>query len=550
MQRLPVGLLILMAALLLVGAAPANNGKVATGQTNETIDRAAPAHSGKVVSAQAKEPADLKIPAAGDQADEGQVKQGAPANDAAVAAGQTKEPVELNAPAPGGKVVNDQAKEPAAVEVPTSNHNTVEGQIKKPSQETAPGNKGEVAAEPTKEPSGCAVHAYDGTVVNAQTQEPIAGAIVTLGDQQVHTDQDGTFHLEGPGETLMLRAPGYTRREIPISKLGNPRTEIALTPFKVKALYLTVYGIASKKLRTAALETIAANHMNALVIDVKGDRGIIPFKVDIPLAQEDGAQKLILIKDMPAMVASLKAKGLYLIARIVVFKDDPLAAARPQWAVKTKSGGVFRDREKLRWVDPFRREVWDYNIAIAKAAAKLGFDEIQFDYVRCPDKKGVVFSQPSNQNTRTAAITGFLKAAHRALAPYNVMVSADIFGYVCWNLNDTGIGQKIAEAVNAVDVVSPMLYPSGYQWGIPHYRNPVQHPYEIVYLSLKRAQERTDVNPLRFRPWLQAFRDYAFHGGDFKEARMRTQIAATNKFGASGWMFWNPRNIYPRKFLE
>jgi hypothetical protein len=286
------------------------------------------------------------------------------------------------------------------------------------------------------------------------------------------------------------------------------------------------------------------------VIDVKGDRGIIPFKVDIPLAQEIGAQKLILVKDMPAMVASLKKRGLYLIARIVVFKDNLLATAKPEWAVKTKNGGVFRDRENLRWVDPFRRQVWDYNIAIAKAAAKLGFDEIQFDYVRCPDTKGVVFSQPSNQDTRTAAITGFLKTAHRALVPYNVMVSADIFGYVCWNQDDTGIGQKIGEAVKAVDIVSPMLYPSGYQWGIPHYRDPVQHPYQIVYLSLKRAQERTDVNPLRFRPWLQAFRDYAFHGGDFKEARMRTQIAAANKFGASGWMFWNPRNIYPRKFLE
>jgi hypothetical protein len=461
-----------------------------------------------------------------------------------------KQPIEAAAPAHDGKVVNAQSKEPAVVEIPASEDQPVEGQIKKPIDEAAPAHNGEVAAGQTKEPIDRAVHAYDGTVVDAQSQEPIEDAIVTLGDQQVRTEKDGAFHLEGTGETLKLRAPGYTRREIPLAKLGNPHTEVALTPFKVKALYLTVYGIASKKLRTAALETIAANHMNALVIDVKGDRGIIPFKVDIPLAQEIGAQKLILIKDMPALMASLKEKGLYLIARIVVFKDDPLAAARPQWAVKIKGGGVFRDREKLRWVDPFRREVWAYNIAIAKAAAKLGFDEIQFDYVRCPDKKGVVFSQPSNQNTRTAAITGFLKAAHRALAPYNVMVAADIFGYVCWNLDDTGIGQKIAEALNAVDVVSPMLYPSGYQWGIPNYRNPVQHPYEIVYQSLKRAQERTDVNPLRFRPWLQAFHDYAFHGGDFKEARMRIQTAAAEKFGSSGWMFWNPRNIYPRKFLE
>jgi hypothetical protein len=102
-----------------------------------------------------------------------------------------------------------------------------------------------------------------------------------------------------------------------------------------------------------------------------------------------------------------------------------------------------------------------------------------------------------------------------------------------------------------VDVVCPMLYPSGYQFGIPNYKNPVQHPYEIVFFSMKRAQERTGANPLRFRPWIQAFRDYAFRGGDFSEERMRIQIKAADKFGASGWMFWNPRNVYPKgKFAD
>jgi hypothetical protein len=554
MKRIPVGLLILMGALLLAATALAHDGKVAAGPSNGTVNRIVPAQDGKVAPGPSKEPTVVKVPISDQKTVEGQIKEpaaaAAPAPDGGVAGEQSTGHIERAAAAPEDEGVKAPTKEPTVVKAPASDETTAEGQIKESPDEPATAPDGEVAAKPAQKPTARAIYVYDGTVVNARSQEPIQGAVVTLGDQQVRTGQDGAFHLEGPGKTLMLRAPGYTRREIPLSKLGNPHPKIALTPFKVKALYLTVYGIASKKLRTAALKTIAANHMNSLVIDVKGDRGIIPFKVNIPLAREIGAQKLILIKDMPAMIASLKNKGLYLIARIVVFKDNLLATARPEWAVKTQNGGVFRDRENLRWVDPFRRGVWDYNIAIAKAAAKLGFDEIQFDYVRCPDKKGVVFSQPSTQKTRTAAITGFLKAAYRALAPYNVMVAADIFGYVCWNLNDTGIGQEIAEAVKAVDVVSPMLYPSGYQWGIPHYRNPVQHPYEIVYLSLKRAQERTDVNPLRFRPWLQAFRDYAFHSGDFKEARMRTQIAAANKFGASGWMFWNPRNIYPRKFLE
>jgi hypothetical protein len=391
-----------------------------------------------------------------------------------------------------------------------------------------------------------AAQAFEGKVIDESSRAPLEGALVTLADQVVRTDKDGAFYIEGTGEALKLRAPGYLRRDIPITELKNPSAEIPLTPFKVKGLYLTVYGIGSTKLREAALEAIERNQLNALVIDVKGDRGLIPFKVDLPLANEIGAQKVITVKDIKALMTSLKEKGLYLIARIVVFKDDPLAAAKPEWAVRKKGGGVFRDRENLRWVDPFRREVWDYNIAIAKMAAEVGFDEVQFDYIRFPDNHGVAFSQPATEDSRTEAITGFLKAAYQALAPYNVFVAADIFGYVLWNTNDTDIGQKIGPIVDAVDVVSPMLYPSGYHLGIPNYRNPIQHPYEIVFLSLKRAQERTKVSPLRFRPWLQAFRDYAFGGGDFAEDRMHTQIKAADTFGSSGWMFWNPRNIYPK----
>jgi hypothetical protein len=400
-------------------------------------------------------------------------------------------------------------------------------------------------ATPAKSEAAPAAQTITGKVVDAKTKAPIQAAGVTLGDKAVRTDKEGVFHLEGTAETLKLRAPGYAKRELPLAELKGDQAEIPLTPFKVKGLYLTSYGLASKKLRTAVLEAIQVNNLNALVIDVKGDNGFVPFKVDIPLVQEIGADKPILFKDMKATVAGLKEKKLYLIARIVVFKDNPLATAKPEWAVKAKSGGFFLDRERLRWVDPFRKEVWDYNIAIAKKAAEVGFDEVQFDYVRFPDSRKCTFSQPANEDSRTATITTFLQAAYKALAPYNVMVGADIFGYVCWNTNDTDIGQKIHPAVDAVDVVCPMVYPSGYHLGIPNYRNPVQHPYKIVYLSLKKAQERTGVSPLRFRPWLQAFRDYAFGRKFFNEEEMLIQIKAAQDFGSSGWMFWNPRNIYP-----
>jgi len=452
------------------------------------------------------------------------------------------------APAQTGKV----AEKPQAAQAPPAS------EAKTPEQPPATADQpGSTSAtqkpSPTPKSQGVrygtegdwAEKAYTGKVVDAVTKKPIANAPVTLGDHLVRTDQEGTFSIEGAGDVLRLRAAGYARRDVPLSELGSSNAEIALEPLKVKALYLTVYGAASKKLRGAALEALERNNMNALVIDVKGDRGFIPFKVDLPLAEEIGAQKTILIKDYPAFLQKLKDQGLYLIARIVVFKDDPLATAKPQWAVKKKGGGIFLDREKLRWTDAFIKEVWDYNIAIAKIAAEVGFDEIQFDYVRFPDSLKTTLSQPANVETRTEAITGFLEAAYKALIPYNVFVSADIFGYVPWNENDTDIGQQIVPVMNAVDIVSLMVYPSGYHLGIPKYRNPVQHPYEIVYLTHKRALERTKVSPKRFRPWLQAFRDYAFRGGDFKEARMRTQIKAADDFGASGWIFWNPRNLYP-----
>jgi hypothetical protein len=177
-------------------------------------------------------------------------------------------------------------------------------------------------------------------------------------------------------------------------------------------------------------------------------------------------------------------------------------------------------------------------------AAQHGFDEIQFDYVRFPDATDLQYSMPNTVENRVKAISGFLMEARRRLVPYNVFLAADIFGYVCWNLNDTSIGQRLEDLAPLVDYLSPMLYPSGFQYGIPGYRIPVSRPHEIVYLSLKRAKERTRLPPIRFRPWLQAFRDYAFDGRTFTGVEVREQINAAEEFGSDGWMLWNPSNVY------
>jgi hypothetical protein len=383
------------------------------------------------------------------------------------------------------------------------------------------------------------------TVVDHHTGQAIAGAVVTLDGENLNPDPQGLFPLTKAGGTVKARAHGYQRAEqaLPDPLPAGP-LEVKLSPFTPKALYLSFYGVGSKALRGPAMKLIEETELNALVIDVKGDRGMIPYRSSVPLATEVGGQKIITVRDAEGLMALFKEKGVYTIARIVVFKDNLLASARPDLAVKTPSGEPWRDRESLAWVDPFRKEVWDYNIQIAVEAAKLGFDEIQFDYVRFPDSHSPRFSQPSTEEARVKAITGFLQEARSKLAPYNVFTAADIFGYVCWNLNDTDIGQKLDPIASAVDYLSPMLYPSGFQFGIPGFRNPVQNPYEIVYLSLKKAQERTKISPLRFRPWLQAFKDYAFDRRQFNGKELRDQISASEKFGSQGWMLWNPVNQY------
>jgi hypothetical protein len=396
-----------------------------------------------------------------------------------------------------------------------------------------------------------------GKIIDLCTHDPVKGAMVVFKDRIVHTDEQGLFTFRVTDTKLIVRAHGYQKREEPVrpsavAQVTTPSTPylVGVVPFTPRALYLSFYGIGDRGIRESAFKLMQETDLNALVIDIKGDRGMIPYRSTVPLASEVGAQRILTVKDIRALMQSLREKGIYTIARIVVFKDNPLALARPDWAIKNTKGEIWLDREKLAWVEPFRKEAWDYTIDIAIEAARYGFDEIQFDYLRFPDEGGPAFSMPSTVETRVNAITGFLIEANRRLAPYHVFVSADIFGYACWNFNDTKIGQRLEDLAPHVDYLSPMLYPSGFQHGIPGYRIPVANPYEIVHHSLERAQERTHLAPVRFRPWLQAFRDYAFDRRHFGDKEIGEQVKAAREFGSHGWMLWNPGNVYSSTGLK
>lgn len=384
-----------------------------------------------------------------------------------------------------------------------------------------------------------------GIVVDAATERPVADALVTSAHTVVRTGEDGRFTVAEGASTVAARAPGYRRALVPVS--DTQPVKLVLAPVRPHAVYLSVFGITNESLRNAALALTGETSVNALVVDMKGDRGMTPYRsaaraavgADAHLAARSPATD-----GFQAIVDDLRARHVYLIARIVVFKDDPLAQAHPEWAVHDADGAVWRDREGLRWVDPFSQWVWHHTLDVAEEAARAGFDEIQFDYVRFPDASGLRFGSPNTRTNRTAAIVGFLEAARERLAPYNVFLAADIFGYVCWNLDDTAIGQQLETLGGPLDYISPMLYPSGFTWGLPGCTNPVADPGEIVGRSLAQAKARTGLPGVRFRPWLQAFRDYAFDKREFDANDIRAQTNAADAAGTDGWMLWNPRNRY------
>jgi hypothetical protein len=254
------------------------------------------------------------------------------------------------------------------------------------------------------------------------------------------------------------------------------------------------------------------------------------------------------VRDFDAMMAELKARGVYTIARIVTFKDNVLANARPDLAIMdTRTGKPWVDRENLAWVDPFREEVWQYNIAIAREAIEHGFDEVQFDYVRFPtDGKLTVakYARPVNKETRLPTVAAFLERARKEVGARGAYMAADLFGYTAFNENDTDIGQRIEELAPHLDYICPMVYPSGYHVGIPGYRNPVQNSYVVVRESVRLIRKRSAGTVARVRPWLQDFKDYAFDRRIFGVTEIRDQIRGADEGGGTGWMLWNPRNDY------
>ncbi len=314
----------------------------------------------------------------------------------------------------------------------------------------------------------------------------------------------------------------------------------------VRAMYVSYFAVGHTEFREHIFNLLGSTEFNAVVIDVKGDFGWISHPTQNALAHEIGANRPT-AKDFNELLDQLKEQGIYTIARIVTFKDTPLAKSYPEFAVKTKSGEIWQDQEEQSWTDPFLKPVWDYNIEMALEAAHMGFDEIQFDFVRFPTPSQTgqpYFSQEVNKATRIAAITGFLSVARGQLKPLGVKMSAGAFGYTCWREDDTVIGQDIDRMGQYLDVLCPMLYPSTFGSGIPGYKHAISHPYEVVYLSATRAVNRLKPLGCAVRPWIQDFPDYRFDKRVYGKEEIQAQIKGSFDSGSAGFMVWDPRVKY------
>jgi len=304
---------------------------------------------------------------------------------------------------------------------------------------------------------------------------------------------------------------------------------------QAKGIYLTMWTATRKERMEELLKLIDETEINSVVIDVKGSQGELIY--DIWSGVGDVLKKL-------------HDKNIYVIARVVAFQDSGYAKTHPELALKRQDGGLWRDRRGFVWLDPAAKGSWDHIVDIAKKAIDLGFDEIQYDYIRFPtdgNLSAIVYPAWDGQKPRSEVLKEFFAYSREKIKDYDsrINLSIDIFGYTFLRSDDLGIGQILADAVDYFDYISPMVYPSHYSAGNFGFDNPADHPYEVVKGTLDEGllalgPIREGIAKQKTRPWLQVFDMGARYDSD----KIKAQIQAVYDAGGTGWLLWDPNNRY------
>jgi hypothetical protein len=329
----------------------------------------------------------------------------------------------------------------------------------------------------------------------------------------------------------------WTEHSVPLDK-----------DFEVRAIYLTGTMAGSAK----GLEIIRqwrASSGNAVVFDIKDSDGSVSVPIDTPLAPK---QNSVPLRNLAKFTHFVHQNDMKAIARIAIFRDELLVKNHPELAIRShRNGKAWLENGKLVWTDPSSREIWDYNIALAKFAAQNGADEVQFDYVRFPaegDQADAHFAYQDEHKDwqRSDVIVAFLDKAHMAMKQQGVLFSLDVFGVMAWQrpVDLSHTGQDIARMAKVCDVMSPMIYPSHF-YGMDGYTMPGDAPEHFISESMKRFQKTTAGTGVVIRPWLQAF---GWRTKTYSPEYIRVQVETAKQTGGNGFLFWNARNDYSKPY--
>jgi len=321
-----------------------------------------------------------------------------------------------------------------------------------------------------------------------------------------------------------------------IPKVGRPQ--------HVRGIHLSCWVAGEKKFYSRFDNLLGREKLNTIVIAVKEYTG----DVYLPSAKivADYGIKTLPIKNLENYLPFLKSKKVYPIARLVVFKDTQLAKKHPEFAVKTSDGKIWRDKKGNSWTDPYNKNVWKYNVEIARRAQELGFEEIQFDYIRFPsdgDTKNCRYSQVHNSTAATQSLIDFIRYAKKELT---IAVSVDVFGLTPSVEHDMGIGQRFLKLADVSDFISPMMYPSHYgrnEYGI---KEPDKEPYKTVFRTVSDAKKLLKENAYKIRPYLQ---DFSL-GHNYGAEEVKAQIKACYDNGVFDWLLWDPKCKYTLEAIE
>lgn len=320
---------------------------------------------------------------------------------------------------------------------------------------------------------------------------------------------------------------------------------------KVKGIYVTAYSAGGERLNKL-INLLDSTELNAMVIDIKDDAGYITYKTDNPTLQKLGKPQPF-IRDLDGLMERLNKHEIYPIARVVVFKDTILAKNKPELSFRKSDGSVWTNGNGDGFVNPYSKEVWDYNIEVAKEAAKHGFKEIQFDYVRFPEgfeKRADTLKYTKNELSRIDTVAAFVKYAREQLEPLGIKVSVDIFGYAASVPAAEGIGQDFVKISDQVDIICPMIYPSHYTTGWFSAKDPDKAPYQTIKGAIADTQKKLaalgEEQPI-IRPWIQDFTASWLGKGHYTKYgkhEVQEQIRALNEMNIDEYLLWNASNRY------